>query len=80
MSDTFKELVTLEMLEKLKEGGFEHLVDAFLLNEKKVYTKKGRLNKSGACRVLGCKPKDLDEAMRRCKEILSSDEDEEEQD
>ena len=37
------------------------------------YTKKGRLNKSGACRLLGCKPKELEETMQRCRDILKKE-------
>ena len=41
-----------EVIQKLIDKGFGELIDALLMNESKVYTKKGRLNKSGACRVL----------------------------
>jgi hypothetical protein len=40
------------------------------MRESEVYTKKGRLNKSGACRILGWKPKELEEALDSCKDIL----------
>jgi len=43
------------------------------LNESKVYTKKGRLNKSGACRVLGLKPKQLDEFLSKCRHMIKFD-------
>lgn len=59
-----------EVIQKLVDRGFGSLVDAFLTNEGLVYTKKGRLNKSGACRVLGWKTKQLEDALRDCKEIL----------
>lgn len=62
-----------ELLQKLIDKGYGNLIDALLSNEKEVYTKKGRLNKSGACRVLGWKPKELDEALSQCKEILKKD-------
>lgn len=62
-----------ELLQKLTERGYGRLVEALLLNESKVYTKKGRLNKSGACRVLGWKPKQLEDALNKCREILSED-------
>jgi hypothetical protein len=48
-------------------------VDAFLLNDGRVYTKKGRLNKSGACRVLKCKPKDLEDTIKACQELLKQE-------
>lgn len=73
-----------ELLQKLIDKGYGNLIDALLSNEKEVYTKKGRLNKSGACRVLGWKPKELDEALAQCREILKrdifNDEDEDEED
>jgi hypothetical protein len=59
-----------ELLDKLNEAGYGDLIDTLLSNEKKVYTKKGRLNKSGACRLLKCKTKDLEEKLEACKDIL----------
>lgn len=59
-----------EVIQKLISSGHGNLVDAFLLNENKVYTKKGRLNKSGACRLLKCKPKELEEKLEKCREVL----------
>lgn len=69
----FDHIENQELIEKLIQGGFGKLVDAFLLNDSKVYTKKGRLNKSGACRVLKCKPKDLEEAIKACQELLKKE-------
>ena len=66
----FDNIENQELIEKLVASGFGKLVDAFLLNDSKVYTKKGRLNKSGACRVLKCKPKELEEAIKACQELL----------
>lgn len=62
-----------ELIQKLVSQGYGELIEALLLNETKVYTKKGRLNKSGACRVLGWKTKELEEALDACKEILEGD-------
>ena len=62
-----------ELIHKLVESGFGELIEALLSNENKVYTKKGRLNKSGACRVLGWKTKQLEDALAQCKEILGTD-------
>ena len=53
--------------------GFDDLVEALLGHEKKVYTKKGRLNKSGTCRVLGWKPKELEDILAECRELLRDD-------
>lgn len=62
-----------ELINKLRKSGYGDLIDAFLLNETKVYTKKGRLNKSGACRVLKIKPKQLEDMLKCCREILDQD-------
>jgi hypothetical protein len=64
---------TQEIIQKLNDAGLSKIVDAFLFNENKVYTRKGRLNQSGACRVLGCKPKELREILEKCKDIVGSD-------
>ena len=62
-----------ELIQKLVDNGFSQLVEALLYNENKVYTKKGRLNKSGACRVLGWKTKQLEDALGECRRILGFD-------
>ncbi len=62
-----------ELIDKLVEKGYGELIEALLENEHKVYTKKGRLNKSGACRVLGWKTKQLEDALDACKEILTNE-------
>ncbi len=72
-SNTFDQLENQELIQKLIDKGYGNLVDAFLLNDSKVYTKKGRLNKSGACRVLKCKPKDLEDAIKACQELLQKE-------
>lgn len=56
-----------EIIQKLIDMGYGQLVDAFLMNESSVYTKKGRLNKSGACRVLDCKTKQLEDVIEECR-------------
>lgn len=60
-----------ELIDKLIKGGFGPLVEALLLNDAKCYTKKARLNKSGACRVLEWKPKELEQALARARELLA---------
>jgi hypothetical protein len=62
-----------ELIQKLIDAGYGDKVDALLSNETKWTTKKDRLNKSGACRVLDCKPKELDQMMERWREILGID-------
>lgn len=73
MSNVIEQIEKQELIQKLIDKGYAPLIDALLSNEKDVYTKKGRLNKSGACRVLGWKPKDLEQALESCKEILKND-------
>lgn len=73
MSNLIEALEKQELIQKLIEKGYAPLIDALLENEKDVYTKKGRLNKSGACRVLGWKPKELEQALEACREILKND-------
>lgn len=62
-----------EIINKLLESEHGDLIEAFLENENKIYTKKGRLNKSGACRVLSCKTKQLEDILKQCKELLKND-------
>jgi len=62
-----------ELIQKLISKGYGPLVEALLMNENKCYTKRSRLNKSGACRVLGWKPKQLEDALAACREILGED-------
>lgn len=73
MPDFVHEIEMNELLEKLRKNGYGAFVDTFLLNETKVYTKKGRLNKSGACRVLDYKPKELDDIRNNCRKLLEKD-------
>lgn len=62
-----------ELIQKLIESGYGELVEALLYNENKVYTKKGRLNKSGACRVLGWKTKQLEDSLAECRKLLGGE-------
>ena len=73
MASLLEVLERQELISKLKECGFSDVVDAFLLNEGKVYTKKGRLNKSGACRVLNCKPKQLEDKLAAMRKNLEDE-------
>ena len=70
--DFVKEIETKELIEKLRQR-YPGFVEAFLAHENKVYTKKGRLNKSGACRVLDAKPKQLDDIIADCQKMLEDD-------
>lgn len=68
MSKNLTEIIEQqEVIQKLIDRGHGKLIDALLMNESKVYTKKGRLNKSGACRVLGWKTKQLEDAIEECR-------------
>lgn len=62
-----------KLRKRLRERGCEEIIDLLLDNEEKVYTKKGRLNKSGACRVSGWKSKQLEDALAACREILKDE-------
>lgn len=62
-----------EIIQKLIDNGYDKLVEVFLMNESSVYTKKARLNKSGACRILECTPKELDNTLAECKKLLKND-------
>lgn len=75
-SSTLEEMERQELIQKLIENGYAELIEALLMNENKVYTKKGRLNKSGTCRVLGWKTKQLEDALEECRKILQEDVDE----
>lgn len=71
MKSVIESLEQAELIQKLKKAGYSKLVKALMDN--RCYTKKARLNKSGACRVLGWKPKQLEDALSICKEILKKD-------
>jgi len=73
IADFFEDIERQELIQKLRDAGYGELVDALLENEREVYTKKGRLNKSGACRVLEWKTKDLEDALKECKAILKDE-------
>lgn len=77
MKSTIDVLEQQELIQKLIDHGYGELVDALLTNEGKTYTKRGRLNKCGACRVLGWKTKQLEDALAACRLILESAEDKE---
>ena len=72
-SNLIEVLERQELIQKLIDKGYGPLIEALLMNEGKCYTKKGRINKSGACRVLGWKPKELEDAFNECREILKTD-------
>jgi len=73
MTDFVSEIEIKELITKLIQNGHGDIVEAFLLNDRKCYTKKGRLNKSGACRVLDLKPKQLDDNFAIMRKLLEED-------
>lgn len=62
-----------ELINKLIENGYEDIVNALMEDDRKVYTKKGRLNKSGACRKLNMKSKQLEDRLAEMRELLRRD-------
>jgi len=62
-----------ELIKKLVDNGYGEIVKALLEDEKKVYTKKGRLNKSGACRRLNLKSKQLEDKLAEMRDLLKKD-------
>lgn len=61
---------TQELIDKLIAAGYGEIIEVMLLNENKCYTKKDRLNKSATCRELGIKSKELEDALRKMRELL----------
>jgi hypothetical protein len=73
MSNNLDEMERQELINKLVENGFGEIVQVLLENENKVYTKKGRLNKSGACRRLKLKTRELEDKLQEMKNLLKND-------
>lgn len=59
-----------ELLYMLENSYLKEKINLLLSNENLVYTKKGRLNKSGACRILNMKNKELETFLEECRKIL----------
>lgn len=62
-----------ELLQILENSYLKEKISLLLSNENKVYTKKGRLNKSGACRILNMKNKELEIFLEECRKLLEVD-------
>jgi hypothetical protein len=73
MSNIIDEMEREELIQKLIKEGYGDIVKVLLENENKVYTKKGRLNKSGACRKLKLKTKQLEDKLNEMKNLLKND-------
>lgn len=67
-----RDIETQELIQKLIDNGYGELVET-LLYENQVWTKKGRLNKSGTCRTLDWKIKQFEDALKDCQNILGKD-------
>ncbi len=61
-----------ELINLLENSAVREKINTILLHESIVYTKKGRLNKSGACRILNMKPKELDDFLVECRDIIKA--------
>ena len=70
--DALERLEQQELIQKLVDAGHGPLVEV-LLHEAKAYTQRGRLNKSGARRLLGWTSGQLDAALAECREVLAPD-------
>jgi hypothetical protein len=73
MSNMLEEMERQELIQKLIKSGYGDIVKVLLENDNKVYTKKGRLNKSGACRKLKLKTKQLEDKLEEMKDLLKKD-------
>jgi hypothetical protein len=73
MSNILDDIERQELIQKLIKSGYGDIVQVLLENENKVYTKKGRLNKSGACRKLKLKTKQLEDKLLEMKNLLKED-------
>ena len=72
-NDPVELLENQELIDKLRKHGYSEIIDTLLNNDDEIYTKRGRLNKSGACRALDWKPKELDDIFAKWKEILANE-------
>jgi hypothetical protein len=73
MANAMDHLERQELIQKLIDNGHNELVEALLYGENKCFTKKGRCNKSGTCRTLDWKSKQLEDAFLECRKILGED-------
>ena len=73
MSNNTEYVERQELIKKLIANGYGEIVTALLDYENRVYTKKGRLNKSGACRKLKLKSKQLEDKLAEMRELLKND-------
>lgn len=74
--DLIENIEDRELIQILIDHGYEEDIQIMMENESLVYTKKGRLNKSGACRALGLKTKQLEDKLLKFRQILEGREEE----
>lgn len=69
-----KVLENQEFIDLLVKNGHGKLVEMFLLNEHKAFTRgSNRLNKSASCRLLSCKMKQFESEIKACRDLLAKD-------
>lgn len=68
-----EQLEIQELIQKLRNAGYGELVDVLMTHEEFCYTKKGRLNKCGACRQGGWKTKELEDMLLSAREVLQDE-------
>jgi hypothetical protein len=72
-NDPVELLENKELIDKLRSNGYGEIIDTFFNNDDEIYTKRGRVNKSGMCRTLQCKPKELDDIFTKWRQILANE-------
>lgn len=73
MAKVVDQLERQELIQKLLKSEYKHEIETLLANDTKFTTKRGRCNKSGACRLLDCKTKQLENIFAACRKILGND-------
>ena len=66
-------LELVELLDKLRAGGYGPVVNALLDEADEIYTVGGRLKKRALGRVLGWKPSKVEAWLDGCRELLEAD-------
>ena len=69
-----EEIETKEILDILVKAGYKKHLDKLLSHDRNWTTKKGRLNVSGASRLLKIKPKEWRDLLEKWKILLAGQE------
>ena len=72
-TDFIKEIENKELIQKLIDHGFGKIVEAFIQSGNKMMTRNSRVNKSGCCRTLDLKVKQLDSCFELMRDLLRED-------